>query len=256
MACLPSPRRSSCQTTHGTVVPPAVSVPAATRGFSASRRAIALSVHPSSASWLSAQWPNPCAPELSSTLVCPAVPFPTVIQWKPPSAVPSATIFAAKTISLLRSPSIPLGSSSYQTTHATVSFGPVNAMSGSTPERVGSMLSVGSPVSSGVGEAGSSRPRPTCCQQNPFWLLAPAGFVPSGHGASAAACFKAFTTKIWRRVVSSSGTPSFSSQVTQGTGSLPATAAPPATEGFSAVRRTLLLRDGNPPRICPEGSQR
>ena len=67
-ACLPSPM-SSCQTTHGTVAPPGVSVPAATRGFSASRRAIALSVHASSASWLSAQLPKPCAPEVSRTLV-------------------------------------------------------------------------------------------------------------------------------------------------------------------------------------------
>src|SRR5439155_1534071 len=87
--------------------------------------------------------PKPCAPEVSRMLVCPAVPFPTATQRKPPSAVASATIFAAKTMSLLRSPSIWLGSSSYQTTHATVSFGPVNAMSGSTPERVGWMLSEG-----------------------------------------------------------------------------------------------------------------
>src|SRR5437762_1322108 len=73
-ACLLSPR-SSCQTTHGTVAPPGFSVPAATRGFSASRRATALSVHASSAASVSAQLPKPCAPEVSRTLVWPAVPF-------------------------------------------------------------------------------------------------------------------------------------------------------------------------------------
>src|SRR5437773_5124685 len=256
-ACLPSPI-SSCQTTHGTVVPPGFSVPAATRGFSASRRAIALSVHASSASWLSAQLPKPCAPEESRMLVCPAVPFPTAIQWKPPSAVPSATIFAAKTMSLLRSPSIWLGSSSYQTTHATVSFGPVNAMSGSTPERVGSMLRVGSPLSSGSGPLGFSRSSPTCCQQNPFTSTPPTGFVPTGHAVPGTACFTAFATKICRSVVPSFGTPSFSSQVTQGTGSLPATAEPPATDGCSAVRTVWMLSEGrwSGPRPWPEGSQR
>src|SRR3989454_5590274 len=255
-ACLPSPI-SSCQTTHGTVVPPGFSVPAATRGFSASRRAIALSVHASSASWLSAQLPKPCAPEVSRMLVCPAVPFPTAIQWKPPSAVPSATIFAAKTMSLLRSPSIWLGSSSYQTTHATVSFGPVNAMSGSTPERVGSMLSVGSPLSDGSGPLGFRRSSPTCCQQNPFTSSPPVGFVPTGQAVPGTACLTAFATKICRSVVPSFGTPSFSSHVIHGTGSLPATAAPPETEGCSAVRRVCMLRDGMwpGPLPWPEGSQ-
>src|SRR5438552_4630745 len=244
-ACLPSPRpRSSCHTTHGTVVPPGLSVPAATRGFSASRRAIALSAHASSASWPSAQLPKPCAPEVSRTLVWPAVPFPTATQRKPPSAVASATIFAAKTISLLRSPSIWVGSSSYQTTHATVSFGPVNAMSGSTPERVGSMLSVGSPLSDGRGPLGFSRSIPTCCQQNPFTSTPPVGFVPTGHAVPGTACFTAFATKICRSAVLSSETPSFSSHVTHGTGSLPAMVAPPATEGFPAVRTAWMLRDG------------
>ena len=42
---------------------------------------------------------------------------------------------------------------SYQTTHGTVSLGPVNAMSGSMPSRVGSMFSVGS-----VAPAGLARP--------------------------------------------------------------------------------------------------
>src|SRR3989442_137453 len=161
-------------------------------------------------------------------------------------------------MSLLRSPLIPVGSSSYQTTQATVSSLPVKAMSGWTPERVGSMLSVGSPLSSGVGESGSSRSRPTCCQQKPFSLFPPAGFVPTGHAAPAVACLRAFATKICRSVVSLA-TPSFSSHATHGTGSAPATAAPPATDGFSAVRRTWMLSDGRwlpPERSCPEGSQR
>src|SRR5437867_5821962 len=259
MACLPSPSpRSSCQTTHGTVVPPGVSVPAATRGFSASRRAIALSEQASSASWLSAQLPKPWAPEVSRTFVWPAVPFPTATQRNPPSAVASATIFAAKTISLLRSPSIWVGSSSYQTTHATVSFGPVNAMSGSTPERVGSMLSVGSPLSDGRGPLGFSRSIPTCCQQNPLSSTPPVGFVPTGHAVPGTACFTAFATQICRSVVLSSETPSFSSHVTHGTGSLPAMVAPPATEGFSAVRTVWMLRAGrwSGPRPWPDGSQR
>src|SRR5437867_2910870 len=256
-ACLPSPI-SFCQTTHGTVVPPGFSEPAATRGFSASRRAIALSVHASSTSWLSAQLPKPCAPKVSRTLVCPAVPFPTATQRKPPSAVASATIFAAKTMSLLRRPSIWVGSSSYQTTHATVSFGPVNAMSGSTPERVGSMLSVGSPESDGIGPLGFSRSSPTCCQQNPFTSIPPVGFVPTGHAVPGTACFTAFATKICRRAAASVAPPSFSSHVIHGTGSLPAIAAPPATDGFSAVRRVCTLRDGRwfGPRPWPEGSQR
>src|SRR5437867_8338817 len=256
-ACLPSPS-SSCQTTHGTVAPPSLSVPAATRGFSALRWACALIVHASSAVWLSAQLPKPCAPDVSRTLVWPVVPFPTASQWKPPSAKGSATILAAKTMSLLRSPSMPVGSSSYQTTHATVSFGPVNAMSGSTPERVGSMLSVGSPVSDGRGPLGFSRSIPTCCQQNPFTSTPPVGFVPTGHAVPGTACFTAFATKICRSAVLSSETPSFSSHVTHGTGSLPAMVAPPATEGFSAVRTVWMLRDGrwSGPRPWPDGSQR
>src|SRR5438093_10019456 len=131
-------------------------------------------------------------------------------------------------------------------------------MSGSTPERVGSMLRVGSPLSSGSGPLGFSRSSPTCCQQNPFTSTPPTGFVPTGHAVPGTACFTAFATKICRSVVPSFGTPSFSSQVTQGTGSLPATEAPPATEGCSAVRRVCMLRDGRwpGPLPWPEGSQR
>ena len=65
-ACRPPPM-SSCHTTQGTVGLPGVSVPAATRGFSASLPATLFSVHPSSASWLSAQLPKPFVPVVSST---------------------------------------------------------------------------------------------------------------------------------------------------------------------------------------------
>src|SRR5947207_525728 len=124
-------------------------------------------------------------------------------------------------MSLLRSPPIPVGSSSYQTTQATVSSLPVKAMSGSTPERVGSMLSVGSPFSSDVGEVGSSRSRPTCCQQKPFSLFSPAGNVPTGQAAPAVACLRPFTTKICRSVVSLA-TPAFSSHATEDLLAVPA----------------------------------
>jgi len=67
-ACFPPPM-TSCHTTQGTVGLPGVSVPAATRGFSASLPATLFSVHPSSASRLSAQLPKPCVPEVSSTFV-------------------------------------------------------------------------------------------------------------------------------------------------------------------------------------------
>src|SRR5438093_5683879 len=130
-------------------------------------------------------------------------------------------------------------------------------MSGSTPERVGSMLRVGSPLSSGSGPLGFSRSSPTCCQQNPFTSTPPTGFVPTGHAVPGTACFTAFATKICRSVVPSFGTPSFSSQVTQGTGSLPATAEPPATDGCSAVRTVWMLSEGrwSGPRPGPEVSQ-
>src|SRR5439155_8914552 len=49
------------------------------------------------------------------------------------------------------------------------------------------------------------------------------------------------------------------SQMIHGTGSFPATVAPPATEGFSAVRFVWMLRDGTcapSVRSCPDGSHR
>src|SRR5262249_21109501 len=135
-------------------------------------------------------------------------------------------------------------------------FGPVKAMSGSTPARVGSMLSVGSPDEDGSSDVGLRRPSPTCCQQKPFRLL-PAPGVNPVHGVPGAACFTALETKICLTAASSVVAPSFSSHATHGTGSFPATAAPPATEGFSAVRSVWMFREGRaPPRSCPEGSQR
>src|SRR6185436_5127051 len=50
--------------------------------------------------------------------------------------------------------------------------------------------------------------------------------------------------------------PSSSCQATHGTGSAPATAAPPATDGFSASLSVWMLSDGIPePRFCPSGCQ-
>src|SRR5262245_25745285 len=248
---------SSSHTTQGTVAPPGVSEPAATRGFSASLPATLFSEQASSAACDSAQGPKPCvAPEVSSTCLSPAVPLPTACQWKPPSAAASETIFAAKTCWLVRSPERPVGPSSYQTAQATVSFAPVNAMSGASPSRVGSMFRVGSPDADGLGDDGSSRRSPTCCQQNPFTLLPPAGVKPV-QAAPVIGCFTAFETKILECAASSVAAPSFSFQTTQGTGSFPATVAPPATEGSSAVRSVWMLRDGMrlpPARSCPEGS--
>src|SRR5262249_35557365 len=57
---------------------------------------------------------------------------------------------------------------------------------------------------------------------------------------------------------SSSTGPSFSSQTIHGTGSAPATVAPPAAEGFSAVRLVWMLSDGTcapSARSWPDGSQ-
>src|SRR5439155_13880640 len=51
---------------------------------------------------------------------------------------------------------------------------------------------------------------------------------------------------------------SFSSQTIHGTGSFPATVAPPATDGFSAVRLVWMLSEGTRApsvRSWPEGSQ-
>src|SRR5215831_7421264 len=212
----PSPISSS-HTTHGTVGCPGVSVPAATRGFSASARVSVLSAQLSSFSADAAHGPYLFGPEASRTFVCPAVPLPTATHWNPPSAFGFATAFAAKTISLLRSPSSLVSPFSYQTVHTTLSSFPVKAMSGSTPARVGSMLSVGSTVPSVPAWPEARRSRPTCCQQNPFTLLPADGLKPV-HGVPAAGCFTPFDTKIWRGEESSVAPPSFSSQMIHGTG--------------------------------------
>ena len=89
---------SSAHVTHGTVALPGVASPAATRGSSASRSALAFSEHLSSALVEAAHGPKPGGEfDVSSTLVSPTVPLPTDCQWKPPSAFGSATILAANT---------------------------------------------------------------------------------------------------------------------------------------------------------------
>src|SRR4051794_30377637 len=191
IACGPPALVSSCHTTHGTVGVPGVSVPVATRGFSALAPGLLLSVHFSSAAVLSAHGPKwLVAPEVSSGLTWPWVPAPTDCQWKPPGAVASATSLAANTRSVSLSP-MPLGSSSYQVTQPTVSFGPVNAMSGSTPWRDGSTLSVGSPSGFEAPVALAIRRAPTSCQQKlPTLALVPG---PAGVVAQAVCGVASFT---------------------------------------------------------------
>ena len=67
----------SAHATHGEVIPPGVSVPAATRGFSASWSGLAFSEQSPSASALSAHGPNRCALELSRM---PEPSLPTALE--------------------------------------------------------------------------------------------------------------------------------------------------------------------------------
>src|SRR5262245_9077371 len=235
-------------------MPPGVSVPVATRGSSAFAVATLFKVQPRSAATDSAQAPKPLAPLVSRICVFPAVPSPTACQWNPPApGVGSDTPLAANTMSLPARP-IPLGSSSYQTVHGTLSLGPVNAMSGATLLRVGSMLRLGSPVADDVGEVGLSRFRPVCWKQKPLTAAPPGGVTPVQLVAGMPR-----ETKIWNSADESRFEPSRSFQTTQGTGLFPITAAPPATEGSSAVRLVWMLSDGTcapPARSWPEGSQR
>src|SRR3954447_19723437 len=209
------PPTFSDQVTHGTVAVPGVSEPAATRGSSASLVASLLSEQASSAAVDSAQLPNLLAPVVSSVLTCagvpaPApVPLPTARQLNPPSAVGSLTILAAKTCSLLRRPRFE-SSFSYQTVQATVSLGPVNAMSGSTPLRLGSTFSVGSPFASDPASL-ARRSRPTCCQQKLLTLAASDGLKPV-QGDFGAACLTPLDTKIWLWLPDLLTLPSCSSQ--------------------------------------------
>ena len=163
---------SSDQTTQGTVGSPAVIVPAATAGSSAFAVGLWLSAQRFSVALEVRHGPAPDT-EVSSGRGA-AVPLPTASHWKPPSTTPetapAVTALAAKTRSFL-TPKDP-GPCSYQTTHGTVSPGPVKAMSGSIPLRLGSTLRDGSPA---------ERSTPTCCQQKPPTGLPPAGFVPAGH---------------------------------------------------------------------------
>src|SRR3954451_19725078 len=245
------PPTSSDHVTHGTVVPPGVSVPVATRGSSASLPASLFSEQASSASVETEHGPNALAPHVSSTSFWPVVPLPTARQLKPPSAVGSLTMRAAKTCSLLRRPRW-LASFSYQTVHATVSPGPVNEMSGSTPLRLGSAFRVGSPAAD-EPPALASRARPTCCQQNALTLAAEDGLKPV-HGWLGAACLTPLETKIWSWLPEPLTLPSSSSHATHGTGSAPATAAPPGTDGVSASLSVLMFSDGTAePRSWPSG---
>src|SRR5690242_13975486 len=139
IACLPEPV-SSLHTTHGEVAPPGTRLPAATRGSSASCAGTAFRLQAFSASWLARQ-----------ALVASSVPepaLPTATHLKPPSCCDvtgsaSLTALAANTCWLVARPAVP-APSSYHTDHGTVSLGPVNAMSGETPSRLGSTFSDGS----------------------------------------------------------------------------------------------------------------
>src|SRR4051812_3932054 len=109
---------------------------------------------------------------------------------------------------------MPLAFCSYQTTHGTVSFLPVKAKSGSTPSRVGSMLSVGSPVADEAGSAGLTRLTPVCCQQKELTLVPPPGAL-----AEQSVCLIPREAKIWSFAASSVAPASFSCHATHGTGS-------------------------------------
>src|SRR4051794_36699945 len=229
---------ASDHATHGAVMPPGVKVPAAIRGSSASRSAATFSEHASSDAWSTAHAPKPCVPLVSKVFTLPAVPRPTATYLKPPSAVGSATALAAKTCSVLRRP-ICESFCSYQTTHGTVSLGPVNAKSGSMPSRVGSMFRVGSVAPVEVAAPLVVRSMPVCCQQNAPTLVPPPGLL-----VEQSVCLIAPEAKIWLGEWSLSAPPSRSCHATHGTGALPATAAPPTTAGFSASRSTWMFSDG------------
>ena len=167
--------------------------------------------------------------------------MPTAVQLNPPSTVPvggvvalGAVALAANTISLLFSPA-PLAFCSYQTTHGTESFGPVNAMSGSIPSRVRSTFSDGSPP---------RRSTPTCCQQNPP-TGATAGSTAAGLTPVQLVCPgpSGFSTKIWFLPVPGALAP-ISCQLTHGPGLVGSAADPPATDGFSASWSVWMFNDG------------
>ena len=94
---------------------------------------------------------------------------------------------------------------------------------------------------------------PVCCQQKLLTLVPPPGAL-----AEQSVCLIPREAKIWFLAASSVAAPSFSCQATHGTGSLPATAAPPTSAGFSAVRSVWMFSDGTlwpGARSWPSGTQ-
>src|SRR6202012_5322447 len=141
----------------------------------------------------------------------------------------------------------------YQSTQATLSLEPVKVMSGSTPSRLGSTLRARSPVAHGP-PASPRGGNPTCCQQNALTLAASDGLKPV-HGLLAAACLTPLETKIWSWLPEPDTLPSCSSHAPHGTGALPGTVAPPATDGFSASLSVWMFSEGTPdPRFWPSGT--
>src|SRR3954465_11187138 len=134
---------------------------------------------------------------------------------------------------------MPLAFCSYQTTHGTVSFLPVKGKSGSCPSRVGSTLRVGSPVAEDVSAPAFRRFVPVCCQQNELTLVPPPGWL-----AVQSVCLIPREAEVWFLAAASVVAPSFSCHATHGTGSLAASAAPPTSAGFSALRSVWMLSDG------------
>src|SRR5689334_9086990 len=126
-------------------------------------------------------------------------------------------------------------------------------MSGSTPLRLGSMLSVGSPVAD-EPPFSARRSRPTCCQQKLLTLAVSDGLKPV-QGLVGAACLTPLETKIWSWLPEPETLPSCSSHATHGTGAAPGTVAPPATDGFSASLSVWMFSEGTPdPRSWPSGT--
>src|SRR4029078_10635065 len=104
-------------------------------------------------------------------------------------------------------------------------------------------FSVGSPVGDEPPSL-ARRSSPTCCQQK-LLTLALADGLKRAQGAFGAACLTPLETKIWSWLPEPLTLPSCSSHATHGTGSAPATAAPPATDRFSASLSVLVLRRGH-----------
>ena len=177
-----------------------VSVPAATRGSSASRPGSAFSEQASSARLRGRARAELVAGggvervDLARGAVADRLPVEAAVD----ARAVSATIFAANTCSLPRRPRA-LGPVSYQTVHATMSDLPVNAMSGSMPLRRGVDVQRGIAGRRRAAVACARRSAPTCCQQNEATVAAEEGLKPV-HGAWGAACLTPLETKIWSRV--------------------------------------------------------